>query len=308
MNKYRILSLDGGGIRGLLTSIIIERIETALPGWRDDIELYAGTSTGGIIALGLANGYAPTKVRDLYYGRSEIIFQDSWFDNILDLGNAIGAKYDTNNLRAELFRLFGNLTLGDLNTRVLVPAFHLDNGKPAPDRMWSPKFFHNFENGDSDSDQRIVDVALYTSAAPSYFPPVDGYIDGGVVANNPSMAALAQAQDHRCQERCPTLGAVRLLSLGSGHIHRFIAQENKALDWGWGQWARPILNIMGEGLGDIAHYQCEQILGANRYHRLDPHLQTAIELDDWSKRDQLVALAEAADLTPTLAWLEKHWL
>ena len=99
MPKYRILSFDGGGIRGLLSVILIEKLDIMVPGWRDKVDLLAGTSTGGIIALGLADGFTPGDLRELYYDKSPKIFKDSFLDDIRDLGNVVGAEYSNKNLK-----------------------------------------------------------------------------------------------------------------------------------------------------------------------------------------------------------------
>jgi patatin-like phospholipase/acyl hydrolase len=196
MPPYHILSLDGGGIRGLLTTILLERLEAAVPGFLSKIELFAGTSTGGILALGLAAGVTPTAARGLYEEKGPEVFADTLFDNVRDLGNAIGAQYGNAHLKRVLTEYFGEKILDDLlPNHVLISSFDLDNGpdQPAALRTWKPKFFHNFAGPDSDGKERVVDVALRSAAAPSFFPVYQGYADGGVFANNPSMAALAQA-------------------------------------------------------------------------------------------------------------------
>jgi len=108
---------------------------------------------------------------------------------------------------------------------------------------------------------------LYTAAAPTYFPSVDGYIDGGVYANNPSMCALAQTQDDRYFDPPTKINDVVLLSLGTGTSLFHIKKET--LDWGYVQWIKPLTSLMLDGISAIAHYQSEQIL-RDRYHRLAP--------------------------------------
>lgn len=309
MATYRILSLDGGGIRGLLTTVLLDRLAQEVPGWLDQVNLISGTSTGGIIALGLADGLSPADLQDLYYAHGHEIFDDSWQDDLIDLCGLRGADYDNTFLRRELVRLFEDRVLGDLQNRVLIPAFDLDNEKADPaKRSWAPKFFHNFDGSDSDSGRRIVDVALYTSAAPTYFPSVDGYIDGGVFANNPSMSALAQTQDPRADiDPRPSLGEVVLLSLGTGTtLYRIAGQRH---DWGFGQWIKPLIDIMLDGGMGVAHYQCEQLL-RERYHRLAPTFapNQAIRLDDWRRRDDLVRVAEQTPIEDTVQWLAEHWI
>jgi len=187
---YRILSVDGGGIRGLYAAVLLDRLTLEVPTLVDRVDLVAGTSTGGIIALGLAHGLAPADLVALYRDRAKEIFDDSWLDDLKDLGGLTGADYDNENLKKLLGEIFGKrTTLKQLKKRVLVPTFDLDNESPAPGkRMWKPKFFHNYPGPDSDGEELVVDVALRTSAAPTYFPTYQGYIDGAVVANNPAMA------------------------------------------------------------------------------------------------------------------------
>jgi len=195
MSSYRVLSLDGGGIRGLITAILLERMEEAHPRFLSYVDLFAGTSTGGLLALGLASGMAPKEIRSLYEEMGKQVFSNSFLDDVLDLGSLIGAEYGIGPLKRALEHRFGDMRLGDLPKKVLVSSFDLDNCPQDKNRLrtWKAKFFHNYPGLDSDGDQKVVDVALRTSNAPTYFPIYQGYVDGGVVANNPSVCAMAQA-------------------------------------------------------------------------------------------------------------------
>jgi hypothetical protein len=302
---YRILSLDGGGIRGLVTAILLQRLDKAVPGWRDSIDLIAGTSTGGILALGLAHGMTPTALRALYEHRGRKIFDDSWLDDLRDLGQVIGAQYGNENLAAELKKAFGRTRLRDLRRKVLVTTFDLDKQTSAG-RTWSPKLFHNFAGDDSDGNTPVWKVALYTSAAPTYFPSVDGYIDGGVYANNPSMCALVQSQDRRAVAAPPAWGDIRLLSLGTGTSLTYI--EGNALDWGYAQWVKPLINVLMDGVSGIADFQCRQLLH-ERYRRVAPVFPRGkvVGLDDVGRIPELVAFASKVDLRAAQRWLESSW-
>jgi len=306
MAKYRVISIDGGGIRGLVTTILLQRI-VATPGlekFLDTIDLIAGTSTGGLLALGIAHQDDLAKIRDLYVERGSKIFDDSWLDDLVDLGKLRGADYDIKPLRRELKDLFGDTTLGQLKKRVLISAFDLDNEDPV-NRTWKPKLFHNFPGKNSDRASPAVDVGLYTSAAPTYFPSVDGYIDGGVYAGNPAMCALAQTQDRR-YEPTPSLEDVLLLSLGTGTSLQYI--KGKSLDWGYMQWVKPLISLMLDGTAGIADYQCRQILGT-RYHRLAPVFPAGVTvpMDDIKKIPYMITFAEALPIDETIAWLKQTW-
>ena len=310
MAIYRILALDGGGVRGTLTATILQRLSEQVPGWLDEVDLIAGTSTGGILALGLARGLTPAELQELYCDNCAEVFDDSWLDNILDLGQVVGAQFSNKNLAKMIDKVIGPVRLDELEKRVLISAFDLDNeAEEALERSWKPKFFHNFPGEDSDGHFLARDVALYTSAAPSYFPAVDGYIDGGVVANNPSMAALAQVLDYRADipER-PLLNEVRLLSVGTGKPLNFIHTRRKYLDWGYAHWVKPILDIMMDGSMGLADFQCQQLLGRHQYLRINPVLTEAIGLAAYKKVDELMHIGETCDLTEAVEWLENSWM
>jgi len=312
MAKYRILSIDGGGIRGIITTIILQRLnaEPGLSGWLDSTDLIAGTSTGGLLALGLSHGLPPEFMRNVYETKGDEIFDDSWLDDLVDLSKIAGADYDITNLERELKKIFGKTTLAQLERRVLITAFDLDNeSKNKALRTWKPKLFHNFPGDDTDGPELAYKVGLYTSAAPTYFPSVDGYVDGGVYATNPSMCALAQSQDSDFKER-PSLSDVVLLSLGTGTSLIYI--EGKELDWGYAQWAKQLVSLMLDGTSGIADYQCKQILG-DRYHRLAPVFppNISIPMDAVDRIPYMVEFAESnknVDLTTTVKWLKKYWL
>jgi hypothetical protein len=304
----RILSVDGGGVRGVVPTIVLQRLsnEPGLEDWLDRVDLVAGTSTGGLIALALGAGRDVEVIRRLYEDRAKDVFADSFWDDIRDLGKIIGADYDVANLRRELETIFGGLTLADLQRRVVVTAFDLDNEDPV-ERTWKPKIFHNFPGSDTDGAQLVSKVGTYTSAAPTYFQSEDGFIDGGVFATNPSMCALAQTQDPRipAEERAD-LGAVRVLSLGTGRS--LVHVEGQSLDWGYLQWVRPLIGLMLDGTSGIADYQCAQIL-RERYHRLAPTFPPDCEIgmDAVGDIPYLVEFAEQLDLGPTIEFLRSTW-
>jgi patatin-like phospholipase/acyl hydrolase len=300
VKPYFILALDGGGIRGVLTLRMLERLESAHTGWLNKVRLFAGTSTGGIIALGLGLGFSPADLLAFYREAGPKIFRDSWLDDARDLKKVIGADYDYKNLKRALQQRFGDSTLADLERRVLIPSFDLDAPSTAArPRMWKPKFFHNFPGPDTDGAEKVVDVAVRTSAAPTYFPSYQGYIDGGVAANNPSMAALAQALNPETGKQ--QIEHIRLLSVGTGLNPNYI--QGKRLDWGYAQWARPLISLMIDGSMGVADYECRQVL-QRQYHRLCPILPAPFPMDDAGKVEQLLALADQVDLAPTLAWLQ----
>lgn len=303
---YRILTFDGGGIRGIYTAVLLQRLQKEVPGFIGKSDILAGTSTGGIIALGLAAGYTPAKMVSLYRKNGAKIFDDSIWDDMKDMGGLIGAEYGNKNLKKMLKQYFGMKKLKSLKMKVLIPSFdigcaNLDRGIPA--HPWKPKFYHNFAGPDSDGDEYVVDVAMCTSAAPTYFPSYHGYIDGGTVANNPSVAAIAQARSKEAGSN--SLDDIVVLSLGTGTVPTNI-NRGMNLDWGYTQWAKPLINLMIDGVMGVADYQCKQLL-ADRYKRLSPKLKKDIKLDSVKDIPLLIKYANNAKIKTVVDWIKKYW-
>jgi hypothetical protein len=308
--KYRVISFDGGGIRGLIPIILLEKIikTPGLENLLDSVDLLAGTSTGGLIALGLAQGHSLDTLRRFYEDKGKVIFKDSWMDDFKDLVKVTGADYDIRPLRRELQSLYKKeTTLGSLDKKVLITSFDLeDDGKDYGRPRWKPKLFHNFQGLNTDRDSKAVDVGLYTCAAPTFFPSVDGYVDGGVYANNPAMCALAQTQDPRYGPPAK-LDEVHLLSFGTGLNLQSI--KGQSLDWGYWRWAKPIIYLMLEATTEIADYQCDKILGG-RYHRLAPVFPPGkmYALDDVDKIPEMRDFAMNQKIDSTVGWLKQVWM
>jgi uncharacterized protein len=302
MAPYRILTLDGGGIRGLLSAVLLERLEAAHPGFLAQIDLFAGTSTGSILALGLAAGIDPVRGRQLYEEQGPAIFNRSLWHVLRSLGGLVGARYNSERLREVLQLQFGDTLLADLPRRVLIPTFDLDN-EPTTSRQpraWKAKFFHNFPGPDSDAGHSVVDVAVRSCSAPTYLPIYQGYIDGGVVANNPSMCALAQALHPPTGGQA--MGDLVLISIGTGHNPRFIASQDA--EWGLVQWAPRLLNLLMDSGAGLADYQCRQVLGS-RYLRLNPVLPEPVGLDRVNRISLLKRIGYQYDLSAAHTWIER---
>jgi len=300
--RFNILALDGGGVEGVIEAVVLERLMKEFPKLLRDVDLIVGSSTGGIQALNLASGKTAPENLESYQDIAKIVFADCFLDDFRDLRKLDGANYSAKNMRRILQLQFGDMVLRDLDKKVAITSFYLDSGSESFCRGWKLKVFHNFDNGDSDGDVRIVDVGLRTSATPIYFPTADGYIDGGVVANNPSMIGITQALD----SRGPTVPfeSINLLSLGVGFNGHWIKGKNH--DWGAFRWAPHLLFMMLEGSVNMVHFQCSQLLG-DRYFRINPNLPEKFPLDAWKKIPNLIEAAENIDLERGLEWLEEYW-
>ena len=301
MPPYRIITFDGGGVRGSLMATLVKRLEDRFPNLLDEVDLFAGTSTGSVVALTLASGRTADTLVDFY---SEANLKYAFSPGQFPL---FRPKYGNAHFKELLESHFpGNIRLRDLKHKFLAPSFKLDDAKK---RDWKPVFFHNFNNSHH-LDDFVVDVALRSAAAPTVFPSHNGYIDGGMVANNPSTAAIAYALGH-AQPR-PVLEDISVLSLGTGLTPSIINYDTQG--WGVIQWmlnpfrapSTPLLNILFDGVVEADAMMSHHLL-APRYFRVNPPLVRSTPLDAWKAVPELIKTAEDFDLGPAFEWIEKEW-
>ena len=305
---FRGVTFDGGGICGLYSIVIFDRLVQARPQLLDRIDLFAGTSTGGIISLALAAGIPIPTIIDLYRTRAKEIFQRPWHRVLFSPCGLAESKYVGNGLVKVMYDVLGAKTLGDLNRKVTVPAFNLKEEASPDDPSWRVRFFHNFTA--EDAAEKIADVAIRTASAPTYFPAYQGYIDGGVACNHPAVLAIGQGVrfagggGEMGEKRGADLADICILSIGTGGQIKYIDGSN--LSWGAAKWAKPIIEVFMGGQSLVADSLAAKLLG-DRYHRLCPIIPD-IALDDLSKINQLLELGRKADLTAALEFLDDKFL
>ncbi len=289
--SYRILAIDGGGVRGVIPARIMQRVEQLRPNTVGSANLLAGTSSGSITALALASAMTPAALVDYFVVQSPKIFSTNFVSQLSDGAGLLADRYKTADLQDSLVQALGTTKLIDFRQKVLVPAFELNFLDPQgaqSERSWKAKFFHNFPGPNNSSLELAADVAVRSSSAPAYFPIYQGFVDGGVVANNLSMCALAQALNPDFGNQI--LSDIRLISFGTGIKREYVNSQNG--DWGLLQWGFTILHMILNGAVALVDYQCNQILNDN-YFRVDLDLAESIDLDAADKIPQLLALADA---------------
>jgi patatin-like phospholipase/acyl hydrolase len=296
----KVLAVDGGGIKGIIPATVLAYIEgkTGRP-ISALFDLIAGTSTGGIIALGLtipdADGkplYTAAEGVDLYVEEGPTIFSRPWYRR-LPFWNLFEEKYPSGPIDDVLSTYFGEAMLSDALTEVIVTAYDIEGR--------APFFFKSRHARDPNrpaDDFYMRDVARATAAAPTYFepakipvpgePPYLALIDGGVFAINPAMCAFAEVRDIQ-----PQSTDVLLVSLGTGeNTDRLPYDEVKG--WGEASWARPILDVVFDGISDTVDFQLRQLLpGVNgdlRYYRFQTELTNASDSMDDVSEENLAAL------------------
>ncbi len=208
-NEYWILALSGGGARGLFTAAVLEELENAIgePVARH-FDLIAGTSIGGILALGLAKEIPSARLKALFDHSKEIFDPSCGFPR----WPIFRARYRNEALKALLEdeEVFGKAIIGDLEHRIVIPSVNYTKGEPS--------FFKtpHHTNLRRDWQYRLVDVGMATAAAPTYFPIYSfanqDYVDGGLVANAPGLIAVHEALHFAGQ---PDVQRVHVLSIGT---------------------------------------------------------------------------------------------
>lgn len=317
----RILSIDGGGIRGIVPAVVLAAIERAAgrPVHRL-FDLVAGTSTGGILACALAGPEPPpaSGLLDFYIRHGRAIFTPSVWRNISSTVSA--AKHDHRPLEAILLGAFGSARLSQATPHLLVPSYDLESREARFFKSWRAQGLHNppGENP-ADADFLLRDVARATSAAPTYFEPayvpnVAGryfaLVDGALVANNPAMCAIASAR-----KLWPDTPGMVIVSLGAGEAAEPIPYR-QARGWGAISWARPVLECLLDGMAATVDYQVrEASLRDVAYFRFQtgfgPPNAPSDTLDNASTenirrlvlRGQALAQARAADIAALVPML-----
>lgn len=267
---YQILSLSGGGFLGLYTAAVLAEIEER-SGKRlaDCFDLFAGTSIGGIIALGLAAGQSASAIRDAFIERGPCIFPLRPAKlKITEIGRFLkkvrSASYDPGPLKQTIEEIVGADTyMSDLTRPVVIPAVNLTKG--------GPKVFKtgHHERFVLDWGLKVSDVALATSAAPTYFPAHrigdDIYADGGMFANSPDMIALHEAEQFLGVNR----NEVRVLSVGTTTTDFAVSSsiDPKIGILGWMRTQR-LTNVMIGSQQALANDMMRHVLG-DRYLRID---------------------------------------
>ena len=302
----RILAIDGGGIRGIIPARVLQELEesTSRP-IAELFDLIAGTSTGGILALGLAKPgsdgrphYSAADLVELYETQGERIFRRSAWHRLYAINNLADEKFESRGIEEVLEAYFGEAQLTDALTNLLVTSYDIERR--------APYFFKSYRaKTDAARQTTMAAAARATSAAPTYFEPtcVDiadsndyrALIDGGVFANNPAMCAYVEAKD-----LFPEAREHVVVSLGTGQLTRRIPID-EARGWGLAMWAQPLLGVVFDGVSDSVDYQvqtlCRTESSVQRYHRFQVELtEGSDDMDDVSRTNLRVLRLHAERL------------
>jgi uncharacterized protein len=328
-DKFRILCVDGGGIRGLIPALVIADLERRIQARAgaearvsDYFHMFAGTSTGGLVALSVT---APDRERperpavsgeDLarfYTEDGPGIFHRSLLQRIRTLGGWLGPKYSLAPLDAAIKRRLGAGRLEHALRELIVTSYDMTNRQPYFFKRWRAR-----ESPETDRNRPITDAGLATSAAPTYFPSheLDGraLVDGGVFAGNPAIVAIVEALK-RIGDEPHSLDQDDLLvvSIGTG-LHEEGYKQNQVSSWGRLGWILPrrgeppIIGATLDGASDGADHWAHTLLNhptdpniqpadvgrGPRFFRLQVQLHASVALDDASEKALTEKLPAAA--------------
>ena len=275
----KVLSIDGGGIRGLIPALVLAEIESRTERRIAElVDMIAGTSTGGILAcaLGKPDPLPAAEIASLYVEEGPKIFDRSLLKQITSLGGYLDERYSSSGLVKSLERYLGDTPMTAATLPLLLTAYDTE-----------ARAIHLLRSEGEHSGASMVDAAHASSAAPTYFEPVrlDGacLIDGGVFATNPALVAYAELRGK----------LDLLLSLGTGEHTRPLPCQ-KVEDWGQLEWARPIIDVVFDGGQDAVDMQLRALL-PDDYVRLQTQLEKASDDLDDASSDNLERLQEEAE-------------
>lgn len=277
-----ILSIDGGGIRGIIPAAFLIEFEKRTKKHICELfDIVAGTSTGGILAAALTvpgdRGGPKYSAEDLYsfyikYGGE--IFHRSLLRSAATLGGLAGPKYSPRALESLLERYLGDKRLHETLTEIIVTAYDMASCTP-----WFFKTSFAKSHRAPEDDPLLTQVVRATTAVPAFFPPVamEGHcmIDGGVFASNPALCAYVHAKN-----LYPDETEFLVISLGTGvqEHHRSCPQID---GWGIADWAVPIIGVLLNSSSETVNYQMKTLVGGENYARFQVKLEAdAAEMDD----------------------------
>src|ERR1019366_8894051 len=315
-NLFRILSIDGGGIRGILSGQLIVALEKKIQQKSgnssariaDYFDMIAGNSTGGILTClylcpdeNLRPLFSAEEAVDLYLQHGQEIFKDEVRKKLISLGGLTNEKYPVDLFKSLLEKYFKDIKLSQLLRPCIIPSYNI-----------SKRSTHFFTQHDaiknSDYDFYVRDVARATSAAPTYFEPAlvsslsemtYPLVDGGVFANNPALCAYAETRQHfkiNNDSKNITAKEMFIVSIGTGSEKRSLNYD-VAKGWGASGWIFPVLDIVLSGATDTVDFQLQQIFESEdcsqNYIRINPKLGNAKPEMDNASSQNLEALKEA---------------
>ena len=314
--NFNILSIDGGGIKGLYSAVILSNFEDRYGKISDHFDLICGTSTGGIIALALAANIPAKDIVNLYMIEGPKIFPHSKFGRYQwnsFMQFAFKSKYKENILRRSLEDIFEKKKIGDCGTNVLIPTSNITTGQP-----FVIKNNHS-EGLIRDDEHSLVETALATTAAPTYFPVQEvstlkdnkhQFIDGGLYANNPALLGIQEAYRYFIKKEQHIYKNYSLLSVSTLHQNFRFEKRIKNPEMSLLKWNKNLITLMMDLQSISTHYHIEYLNNTLKGHYvrigsepLNKEENKLIGLDKAGKKS-IELLVEKGEIA-SKSWIDK---
>lgn len=282
LDNFHILALDGGGTRGIYTAQLLAKVEQELgQPIRDCFDLIVGTSTGAIVAGAAVSKISMEDIVKLFDQEAPDIFQSRWYRNQL-----LFSKYSQDTLAEVIARHIPSILLSDVEIPVLLTCSEI--------KTTELHVFRSYKGNRINSHKQNLDISLRDAvvascAAPTFFSPKkvkELYLaDGGLWANNPSLAALTEAKTHFEKD----ISQVKILSIGTGHS---VSMYNERKGWGFlsGWGGTKLISYVMALQSQTSAFLTQQLLDEN-YLRINPVIDFW-DIDTIKNLDQLKLLAE----------------
>jgi len=314
-----ILSIDGGGIRGIVPAALLSYLEkkiqeiTGDPRLRiaDLVDFVAGTSTGSIVGsmmlipneTGSHPKHEMTDIVNLYFEMGESVFKKHFWHNLKTIWGLLGPQFPASNIDTPLLKYLDHYKMKDLMKPCMFSGYDIEKRRV--------NFYTNDDEAEKYAHYLVKDVVRGSTSIPAYFPParyqdgvdVNTIVDGGVFANNPSLAAFIEISktifkfEDKSKKR--KLRDIVIISLGTGSIKQKPFPYKKSKKWGKAQWMMPVIDVLLSSHSEVTDYEMKKIFDTydtmHNYHRLNPPILLGDSSGLNASKENLVRLLKDVD-------------
>uniref|UniRef100_A0A7S3PCL9 PNPLA domain-containing protein n=1 Tax=Aplanochytrium stocchinoi TaxID=215587 RepID=A0A7S3PCL9_9STRA len=337
-----ILSLDGGGVKGIVLTELLDRISKEFPDFIDSVDLVAGCSTGAIVAGMLSRGFRPHEVGESFRLLAPVVFRQTAWESLKKLGCCFGSMHCGDGKLEMLRKVLGGLTMRDLNCGICITSSHVDDDLPGEHslircspRVWTNVIEHENHayvgHHEIEEDGQLfvieedepLDNSSFSCPATSKNKSALSVLDLEVadVINGATAAPVyfPSYQDHvdgGLWSNNPAMAAlatviphreidkIHLLSISTGYSIKDTKLGGRQHNFGLFQWLPLLVDFLMDSATRATHFNAKALLG-NRYHRVVPRLPKFFELNDVSAMDELQTISKEIDLESTFRFLER---
>lgn len=293
-----IISIDGGGVRGIVPAAVLAYLEKKIQEIQKDdrikignlVDFVAGTSTGSIITAAMlipedscqrkvkraCPKYKMDEIVQMYFDMGDQVFEKKFWHQLKTVWGLFGPTFPASNIEPLLLKELGHYKLSDLIKPMMITGYDIEKRRV--------NFYTNTDKNKKYEDYYVKDVVRGSTSIPAYFPParfnhgvdINTIVDGGVFANNPSLAAFIEVSKTLFDEGFKDVTAhdVMVISLGTGYIQQKPFPYDKSKKWGKAQWMMPVIDVLLSSHSEVTDYEMRKIFNSynadGNYKRLNP--------------------------------------